>query len=117
MGRTEKLTCKPLPYYAKLGEVTWTTNDETVATVAGGIVTAVGEGQAVITAAVGEMTISCNVTVSEFSSEMRLYDMYNSGMWMSLNAAAPESALILEDSFLVTGFHCGCLPQRLDLCW
>ena len=113
VGRTEKLTCKPLPYYAKLGEVTWTTNDETVATVAGGIVTAVGEGQAVITAAVGEMTISCNVTVSEFSSEMRLYDMYNSGMWMSLNAAAPESALILEDSlsslqgFTAAAYHNG----------
>lgn len=59
------------------------------------------------------MTISCNVTVSEFSSEMRLYDMYNSGMWMSLNAAAPESALILEDSlsslqgFTAAAYHNG----------
>lgn len=44
--------------------VTWTSSDESVATVDNGTVTAVGKGEAVITASVGSLNVNCKVTVS-----------------------------------------------------
>ncbi len=44
--------------------VEWTTSEESVATVENGVVTAVGEGTATITAKVGTLTATCAVTVS-----------------------------------------------------
>lgn len=62
-GETIQLTATVLPEGA--GEATWTSSDETVATVsAEGIVTAVGEGTAIITATAGEKTATCTITVS-----------------------------------------------------
>lgn len=46
-------------------DVTWTSNDESIATVSDGTVTAVGKGMAVITAKVGNYEASCSVTVTE----------------------------------------------------
>ena len=43
--------------------VTWSSSDEDVATVDNGVVTAVGAGNATITATVGEFTAECEVTV------------------------------------------------------
>ena len=43
--------------------VEWTSSDETVATVSNGKVTAVAVGEAIITAAAGELTATCVVTV------------------------------------------------------
>ena len=43
--------------------VEWTTSAEGVATVENGVVTAVGEGTAIITATVGELKANCEVTV------------------------------------------------------
>ena len=42
---------------------TWTTSDPTVATVVNGVVTAVGEGTATITATCGSVSATCEVTV------------------------------------------------------
>ena len=42
----------------------WTTSDATVATVDGGVVTAVGAGTAIITATCGGQTANCTVTVT-----------------------------------------------------
>lgn len=47
------------------GDVTWTTSDATVATVANGVVTAVSAGTVTITATCGTETATCVVTVSE----------------------------------------------------
>ncbi len=44
-------------------DVVWESSDEKVATVANGVVTAVGEGKATITAAAGKLTATCAVTV------------------------------------------------------
>ena len=44
--------------------LTWTSSDESVATVDNGKITAVGKGSAVITASIGTLKVSCNVTVS-----------------------------------------------------
>lgn len=58
---------------AKSGEETvedaiiaWTSSDESVATVEDGVVTAVGAGEATITAAVGDVKAECKATVSDF---------------------------------------------------
>ena len=62
-GETIQLTATVLPEGA--GEATWTSSDEAVATVSPeGIVTAIGEGTATITATVGEKTATCTITVS-----------------------------------------------------
>ena len=45
-------------------EVIWSSSDESVATVVGGVVTAVAPGNAVVTAAVGDMSAQCMVTVA-----------------------------------------------------
>ncbi|MCD7973790.1 MAG: Ig-like domain-containing protein [Candidatus Azobacteroides sp.] len=46
------------------GEITWSSFDESVATVLNGLVTAIQEGEAIITASCGELTATCLVTVS-----------------------------------------------------
>ena len=56
-----RLTATVVP--ADAGTVTWTSSDESVATVISGFVTAVGEGTATITASVGSATATCEVTV------------------------------------------------------
>ena len=45
--------------------VTWSSSNENVATVVNGLVTAVGVGEATITAKAGELTATCAVTVTE----------------------------------------------------
>lgn len=96
VGGTTKLLCQPWPYYAALGDVSWSSSNAEVASVQGGVVTALGEGETVITASVGAQSVSCTVTVSKFSSELRLYDGGNSSQWLSLNAAAPQDAQVVQ---------------------
>ena len=48
--------------------IVWSTNADTVATVSGGVVTAVGNGNATITATCGAYSATCAVSVSGFSS-------------------------------------------------
>ena len=49
------------------GEVTWSSSDETVATVAGGKVSALKVGSATITATAGKASATCEVTVTALS--------------------------------------------------
>ena len=44
-------------------DITWTSSDETIATVKNGVVTAVSDGTATITAAVGKKSASCKIKV------------------------------------------------------
>ena len=62
VGSTETVTATVAPSGT---EVTWTSSDEGVATVAGGVVTAIKAGKATITAKAGEKTATCEVTVTE----------------------------------------------------
>ena len=60
---TETLTATVLPDDAPDPKVVWTTSDGAVATVSEGIVTAVAPGKATITAASGDQSATCAVTV------------------------------------------------------
>ncbi len=66
IGKTETLVATIEPADASDKEVIWTSNNEAVATVEGGVVSAVAAGDAVITAKSHEneeITATCNVTV------------------------------------------------------
>ena len=62
-GETLKLTATISPDDATDKTITWTSSNESVATVKNGTVTAVKEGNAIITAKAGEMTASCEIAV------------------------------------------------------
>jgi len=64
IGSTETLTSTVKPDNATDRSVTWSSSDETVATVSDGKVTAVKLGTATITAKSGDITAKCTVTVN-----------------------------------------------------
>ena len=72
VGKTRTLTLAIEPENATNKEVTWSSNDESVATVADGVVTAVAAGTAVITvssAAADGISATCTVTVVDELNE------------------------------------------------
>lgn len=85
IGSTLTLTATVSPENATEPTVTWTSDNTKVATVEAGVVTAVGVGEAVITAKAGEMTAECKVTVeivtglssvlSEADGAIEVYDV------------------------------------------
>lgn len=64
VGESFKLTATVVPDDATNKEVVWTSSNPKVATVENGLVTALSAGEAVITAAVGECSATCLVTVT-----------------------------------------------------
>jgi hypothetical protein len=69
-GDTQKLVATVRPQNADNKNVTWTSSDAKVATVAGGVVTAIAPGTATITVttAVGGYRATCEVTVEEVTT-------------------------------------------------
>ena len=65
VGEELTLSAVVAPEDATDQTVTWSSSDESVATVADGKVTAVGAGEAAITAQVGEQSATCVVTVTK----------------------------------------------------
>lgn len=67
LGSTSTLTATPTPSNTT-DEITWTSSNNAVATVADGVVTPVGLGTTIITATCGEQTATCSVTVDNVLS-------------------------------------------------
>ncbi len=64
VGNSETLTATVLPANADNPSVTWTSSDESVATVSSdGLVTAIAEGSATVTAKAGSKSATCEVAV------------------------------------------------------
>ncbi len=95
-GEYETLTATILPANATNKEVTWTSSNTNVATVAGGTVTAVGAGSATITVKTksGSKTATCSVTVTD-----RVYPV--TGVSISQASASMEAGALLNLSATV----------------
>lgn len=97
VGSVNALTAYPVPYNAKLTDVTWTSSDENIAVVEDGVIYAVGEGCATITATSGDLSAECVVDIIDLTSDLTLYDFGNYMYWQTFNAAAPGAAEYLMD--------------------
>lgn len=80
IAATETLTATVSPDNATDKTVVWTSDKPEVATVEGGVVTAVAAGEAVITAAAGDFTATCAVTVNAPEPKIGDY-FYADGTW------------------------------------
>lgn len=74
----ETLTASVLPV-TTTDKVVWSSSDESVVTVSGGVITVVGEGTATVTARAGEVEAACAVTVSHAFGREWLVD--ENGHW------------------------------------
>ncbi len=68
-GATVTLTAMVTPENATDKTVTWSTSNETIATVSGGVVTGVKAGEVTITAKAGDKSATCTVTVTAAATE------------------------------------------------
>ena len=87
-NETATLTATVLPSDASNKEVRWSSSDPSVATVSNGLVTAVGEGSATITATTvdGGFSARCTVNVARSFNEY----LYRADYLLNLNNSAPR---------------------------
>lgn len=99
-GDTVTITATITPSNATNKGIVWTSSDETVATVSGGVVTGVGSGTAVITAKTvdGGFTATCSVT----STVVNLLDRSKSSVSNYVNR--DNGQLASSDTFDATDF-------------
>ena len=99
-GETAKVKASPNPWNYELTNVSWTSSDESVASVSGGEIVAVAEGNAVITASVGELTAEVAVTVVEIGGNFYAYNYYsndnNYGYMIDVDLASMNYTAISE---------------------
>ena len=84
VGETATLTAIVLPEDATDKTVAWYTYDSSVATVENGVVKGVGIGEALIFAAAGSVTATCNVTVT-IDSASGVYARFHGGDFETIN--------------------------------
>ncbi len=85
IGESTELTVSPIPDKGLLGEISWTTSDDSVATVVDGTVTAVSAGNAVITAAADKFTAQCSVTINAPAPQITKAEVSGSNVIISWN--------------------------------
>lgn len=84
------LTATPMPWNYEAGPITWTSDDESVATVdENGVITGITEGQAVITATCEGISASCIVNVVHIEGTVYAYNYFSGdyayGDWVALD--------------------------------
>ena len=103
-GGTATLTATVEPADAGDKTVTWTSSNESVATVADGVVTAVGAGSATITAKAGEFEATCavtvagaNVPVTGITLDRSAFQVFNSETYVMEGNSATLIATVTPD--------------------
>ena len=91
-GEEATLTASPLPWNAPVGELTWTSTDESVATVdEKGVVTGISEGYTEIIVSDGQVEAYCAVNVVKIQGQLYAYNYYNGtevyGDWFTMDLA------------------------------
>ncbi len=79
------------------GAVTWSSSDETVAVVYGGLVSWVGEGEAIITASAGELTAQCTVQCGKVTATSVTLDYHKATL--AANTSATLTAQTLPSNY------------------
>lgn len=125
-GKTVTLNAAVAPENATHKDVTWTSSQTSVASVAGGVITAVSKGTAVITAAAGGKTAACTITVEEvpapMPSDSPLPDRVLTGYWQNFDngatclklAEVPEEYNVICVSFADATQTAGEITFNLD---
>ncbi len=101
VGQNATLSVKAQPYNAKVGQVTYTSSDESVATVNEyGIVVATGIGSATITATCGVRKATCLVSVSNVSGTLF---GHSGDYWLVMDAGRPDQSNQIVDAMELDG--------------
>ena len=101
VGQNATLSVKAEPYNAKLMKVTYSSSDESVATVNEyGIVVATGIGSATITATCGVRTTTCLVSVSNVSGTLF---GHSGDYWLVMDAGRPDQSNQIIDAMELDG--------------
>lgn len=100
VGGTVTLTATVSPSNATYKDVTWSSDDETVATVENGVVTAVSGGTATITVTTvdGGLTATCEVTVTEDTIEVTGVTLDKSEMTLFTDGVTGELTATVSPS-------------------
>ena len=98
VGATVLLEATVIPSNATNKTITWTSSDESVATVSNGTVTAHKKGSAIITATADGISGTCAITVSENVVEVTSITLSESSLNLDVNATATLSATVLPEN-------------------
>ncbi|MBQ8966466.1 MAG: Ig domain-containing protein [Ruminococcus sp.] len=102
-GDTATLTATVLPENATDKTVTWSSDNEAVATVVDGVVTPIAKGTATITATAGGKSDTCTVTVKQlysitftgpYTGETLVMEFYEGDTWNDMAAKYPNTIKI-----------------------
>lgn len=97
-GEQITLVATVLPDNAYDPTVTWTTSTPGVVTVDGGILTAIAEGEAVITATAGDKSATCTVTVSRSVVHVESVNLDKTDASLEIGATLTLTATVLPDN-------------------
>ena len=97
-GESKTITATVTPSNATDGTVTWSSSDESVATVSKGVVTAVGEGNATITATAGEKSAKCSVKVTAKYIPVTKVELNRDTATINVGATTELSATVFPEN-------------------